>query len=179
MVSVSGKPVTLRSATAVGHICISSAAARLVRQNAASKGDVIATARVAGIMAAKKTPDLIPLCHPIALTKVSVDLRVVDSPRARTTSLRSDAAAKHGAEEPIDHGDAAAARIEVSATAECEGVTGVEMEALTACSVSLLTCYDMLKAVDKRMQIGGVRVVGKKGGKSGDWRLEGTSAWST
>ena len=145
MVSVSGKRITKRSATARGHITTTPHAIELVRANAATKGDVLATARIAGIMAAKQTSTLIPLCHPIALTKVTVDLHI-----------------------PAESGD----RIEVSATAECEGVTGVEMEALTACTAALLTCYDMLKAVDKHMTIGGVRVVRKSGGTSGDWSID-------
>ncbi|BFZ54972.1 hypothetical protein PYCC9005_002010 [Savitreella phatthalungensis] len=144
MVSVSGKRITKRSATARGSIQTTAQAIELVRSNTAAKGDVLATARIAGIMAAKRTPDLIPLCHPISLTKVRVELEV----------------------------DTSRSAIHCTATAECEGVTGVEMEALTACNIALLTVYDMLKAVDKHMQIHNVRVVRKTGGKSGDWQAD-------
>jgi cyclic pyranopterin phosphate synthase len=105
---------------------------------------VLAAAQIAGIMAAKRTPDLIPLCHPLQLTKVDVDFEI----------------------------DEANSRIEITATVRCRGKTGVEMEALTAVSVAALTIYDMAKAAEKTMRIGNIRLVQKRGGKSGDWRLE-------
>ncbi|TPG22676.1 cyclic pyranopterin monophosphate synthase MoaC [Sphingomonas koreensis] len=140
MVDVAGKPVTAREAVATGRISMSHAAAAAIREGAAAKGDVLAVARVAGIMAAKKTAELIPLCHPLPLTRVSIDLA------------------------------ADATGVTVTATAETEGKTGVEMEALTAASVALLTIYDMAKAIDKAMVIDGVRLLIKTGGKSGDFR---------
>jgi len=143
MVDVGGKASTQRRAVARGRISMSAEAATAIRDGAARKGDVIATARIAGIMAAKRTADLIPLCHPLALTKVSVDLTV-------------------------DNGG-----VTVTATAAIDGRTGVEMEALTAATVALLTVYDMAKAIDKAMVIEGVRLVEKTGGKSGDWHAPG------
>jgi len=140
MVDVSGKAVTAREAVATGHIAMSRAALVAIRDGAAAKGDVLAVARVAGIMAAKKTAELIPLCHPLPLDRVAVDFA-------------------------FD-----ASGVTATATATTTGKTGVEMEAMTAVSVALLTIYDMAKAVDKAMTIGGVRLVSKTGGKSGDWR---------
>jgi cyclic pyranopterin phosphate synthase len=142
MVDVGDKPATARTATAAGRIVMSPAALALVADAAARKGDVLAVARVAGIMAAKRTADLIPLCHPIALSKVTVDL-----------VLELDG-------------------VSVSATAATTGPTGVEMEALTAVSVALLTVYDMAKALDRTMEIGAVRLLAKSGGRSGDYRAE-------
>ncbi|ATY31637.1 cyclic pyranopterin monophosphate synthase MoaC [Sphingomonas psychrotolerans] len=139
MVDVAGKPVTAREAVATGRITMSLEAAAAIRAGAVKKGDVLATARIAGIMAAKKTAELIPLCHPLPLTRVAVDLA------------------------PDETG------VTVTATAATEGKTGVEMEALTAASVALLTLYDMAKALDKAMIIGDIRLLAKKGGKSGDW----------
>jgi len=139
MVDVAGKPVTAREAVATGRITMSREAAAAIREGGVAKGDVLATARIAGIMAAKKTAELIPLCHPLPLTRVSVDLA------------------------PDEAG------VTVTATAACHGRTGVEMEALTAASVALLTIYDMAKALDRAMTIGGVRLLSKTGGKSGDW----------
>ena len=139
MVDVACKAVTAREAKAGGRITMSADALALVRDATAKKGDVLAVARVAGIMAAKRTAELIPLCHPLPLTRVSVDL-----------SVEADGVA-------------------VIATAATEGKTGVEMEALTAASVALLTIYDMVKAADKAMVIDGVRLLAKTGGKSGDW----------
>ena len=139
MVDVGDKATTRREATAAGRIAMSAAALALVRDASAKKGDVLAVARVAGIMAAKRTAELIPLCHPLPLTRVTVDLE-----------LESDG-------------------VSVAATCATEGRTGVEMEALTAASVALLTVYDMVKAVDRHMTIEAVRVVAKSGGKSGDW----------
>lgn len=139
MVDVSGKTTTVRRAVATGHIAMSAAALAATRAGTAKKGDVIAVARVAGIIAAKRTADLIPLCHPLPLTSVAIDLAFDDTGIAAT------------------------------ATATTDGKTGIEMEALTAVSVALLTIYDMAKALDKAMTIGGIMLVEKTGGKSGDW----------
>lgn len=150
MVSVADKAPTRRVARARCAVRFSDAAAlALVRANQLRKGDVLAVARVAGIMAAKRTPDLVPLCHPVALTHAEVDLRCL-----------ADADAQDGYE---------GGRIEIEATVSCDGKTGVEMEALTAASVAALTVYDMCKAVDKGMVIEGLRVVLKEGGRSGRW----------
>jgi cyclic pyranopterin monophosphate synthase len=144
MVDVSGKDVTSRSATARATIVMEPETLRLIREGKAKKGDVLATARIAGIMAAKKTHELIPLCHPLMITKVTVDFAP----------------------------DESSATIEVSATVKVEGKTGVEMEALTACSVACLTLYDMVKAVDRGMKITNLRLVEKLGGKSGHFTAE-------
>ena len=139
MVDVSDKAVTDRIATAEGWISMAPQTFDIVSEGRAKKGDVLGVARLAGIMGAKRTPDLIPLCHPLPVTKVSVDLTLdPDLPGVRIT-----------------------------ATVKTTGQTGVEMEALTAVSTAALTVYDMVKAVDKAMQIGGIRVVLKDGGKSG------------
>ncbi len=149
MVSISEKTPTKRVAQAKCTVRFSSATAlALIRDNQMKKGDVLGVARVAGIMAAKRTPDLIPLCHPIALTHAEVEL-VPSAP------------------EPV--GEGARAEIEITATVSCDGKTGVEMEALTAAGAAALTVYDMCKAVDKGMVIDGLRVVLKEGGKSGRW----------
>jgi cyclic pyranopterin monophosphate synthase len=142
MVDVSAKDVTTRSATAKGRVLAAAETIALITSGQAKKGDVLATARIAGIMAAKKTADLIPLCHPLMISKVSVDFVV------------------------------AATHIDVEATVKVEGKTGVEMEALTACSVACLTIYDMLKAVDRGMTITNLRVTQKTGGKSGTFQAE-------
>ena len=139
MVDVGGKAVTAREAVATGRIAMSHDAAAAIRGGLAEKGDVLAVARVAGIMAAKRTSDIIPLCHPLPLTGITLDL-ALDATGATAT-----------------------------ATVRTAGKTGVEMEALTAVSASLLTLYDMLKAVDKHMKIGDIHVTAKAGGKSGDW----------
>ena len=139
MVDVGGKAVTAREAIASGRITMSAEAAAAIGAGTAKKGDVLAVARVAGIMAAKRTSDLIPLCHPLPLTKVEIDL-VVDETGVTAT-----------------------------ATASTEGKTGVEMEALTATTVTLLTIYDMAKAIDKTMVLSDIRVRAKSGGKSGNW----------
>ena len=141
MVDVGGKAPTRREATATGRIRMTAQAAAAIRDGSAKKGDVLAVARVAGIMAAKRTSDLIPLCHPLPITKVTVDLTLED------------------------------AAVVVAATVATDGKTGVEMEAMTAVSVALLTVYDMAKAIDKGMTIEGVRVLAKSGGKSGDWSV--------
>ena len=139
MVDVGGKAVTAREAVATGRITMSAEAAAAIGAGTAKKGDVLAVARVAGIMAAKRTSDLIPLCHPLPLTKVEIDLAVD------------------------------ATGVTATATASTEGKTGVEMEALTAATVTLLTIYDMAKAIDKTMVLSNIRVVAKSGGKSGNW----------
>ncbi len=140
MVDVGAKAVTAREAIAEGRITMSAEALAAIRDGTSKKGDVLAVARVAGIMAAKKTSDLIPLCHPIALSSVTVDFEI---------------------------GDYA---IKAQTTARTTGSTGVEMEALSAVSIALLTIYDMAKALDKAMVIDGVRLLAKSGGRSGDWR---------
>lgn len=139
MVDVGGKAVTQREAVASGRILMSTAAVAAIRDGAVAKGDVLAAARIAGIMAAKRTADLIPLCHPLPLTRVAIDLTVEDDGITATATCATDAK------------------------------TGVEMEALTAVSVALLTVYDMAKAIDKSMEIGGIVLQSKRGGKSGDW----------
>jgi cyclic pyranopterin phosphate synthase len=146
MVDVGAKASTHRVAVAEGRITMQPATLALIESGTAKKGDVLGVARLAGIMAAKKTSDLIPLCHPIALTRVAVEFTV----------------------------DAGSCSVLCSATAECTGQTGVEMEALTAASVALLTIYDMCKAVDREMEIGGVRLLEKRGGKSGDFLTSAT-----
>lgn len=140
MVDVTGKQVTARSATASGRVDLSAECVALLRDGAVPKGDVLATARIAGIMAAKRTPDLVPLCHPIAVSGVTVDLAVDD------------------------------VGVAVTATVRTADRTGVEMEALTAVTVACLTVVDMTKAVDPRAVIGGVRVEAKSGGKTGAWQ---------
>ena len=142
MVDVGSKDDTERFASASGTIAMKPETLAMVMSGQAKKGDVLATARIAGIMAAKKTSDLIPLCHPLALTQVTVDIAE----------------------------DKALPGLTVTATAKLKGKTGVEMEALTACSVALLTIYDMAKAVDRGMVIGDIRVTEKSGGKSGHWK---------
>lgn len=142
MVDVGAKAVTAREAVASGRIDMSAAAAKAIADGLVKKGDVLAVARVAGIMAAKRTADLIPLCHPIALSAVTVDFLCDDS------------------------------GVTVTATARTAGQTGVEMEALTAASVALLTIYDMAKALDKAMVIGAIQLESKTGGKSGDWHRQ-------
>lgn len=143
MVDVGGKAITTREAVARGRITMSAEAAAAIRDGSVKKGDVLATARIAGIMAAKKTSELIPLCHPLPLTRVAIDLELDET------------------------------GVTATATAATEGKTGVEMEALTAVSVTLLTLYDMAKALDKGMVLSDIRLLAKTGGKSGDWRAEG------
>lgn len=140
MVDVSAKADTVREAVAEGRITMSAEALAAIREGSAKKGDVLATARIAGIMAAKKTSELIPLCHPLMLSKVSVDF-AFENDGIRAASL-----------------------------VRLTGQTGVEMEAMTAASVALLTIYDMAKALDKGMVISGIRLLSKSGGKSGDWQ---------
>ena len=144
MVDVSDKDVTARVAVAQGHIRMARATYDIIAEGRAKKGDVLSVARLAGIMGAKKTPELIPLCHPLPVTKVAVDLTL----------------------------DPDLPGVQVEGTVKTTGQTGVEMEALTAVSTACLTVYDMAKAVDKAMEIGGIRVILKDGGKSG--RYEAT-----
>lgn len=150
MVDIGGKPATQRRAVASGRIAMSAQALAAIRAGNAPKGDVIGTARVAGIMAAKRTGEMIPLCHPLGLEAISVDFEYEDA---------SDAWA-----------------IRATATASLTGRTGVEMEAMVAVSTALLTIYDMAKAIDKGMVIGEVRLIAKTGGKSGDWHAPETGA---
>lgn len=140
MVDVGAKAETARQAMATGRIRMSAEALAAIRDGDVPKGDVLAAARIAGIMAAKKTGELIPLCHPLALNAIVIDCGFEDD------------------------------AVRVTATASLTGKTGVEMEAMTAASVALLTIYDMAKALDKAMVIEGVRLLSKSGGKSGDWR---------
>jgi cyclic pyranopterin phosphate synthase len=140
MVDVGGKHETQRVAVASGKISMSAEALAAIRDGAVPKGDVLAAARIAGIMAAKKTAELIPLCHPLALDSVTVDFSIEDG------------------------------AVRATASASLTGRTGVEMEALTATSVALLTIYDMAKALDKGMVISDLRLIAKRGGKSGDWK---------
>jgi molybdenum cofactor biosynthesis protein MoaC len=158
MVPISSKLVTSRTAIAQGRILFSNPApVQLVAQNALKKGDVLAVARIAGIMAAKRTSELVPLCHPIGLESVSINLRILTPQEGKEKSLP----------------DCVFGGVEVQATVRCEGKTGVEMEALTAVSGAALTVYDMCKGVDRGMRIDAVRVVLKKGGKSGVWVEDG------
>lgn len=142
MVDVSDKAVTTRSATAEGFVAMAPATLALLRSGDARKGDVLAAARIAGIMAAKRTHELIPLCHPLALSEVTVAFETSEAP----------------------------AGVRVQATAKVTGRTGVEMEALTAVSVACLTIYDMLKAADRAMSLSGIRLLEKTGGRSGVYR---------
>ena len=145
MVDVTAKSVTSRTATAEALVVMQPETLRLIADGGHRKGDVLATARIAGIQAAKRCADLIPLCHPLMLTKVAVDITE----------------------------DASLPGLRVAATAKLTGKTGVEMEALTAVSVACLTIYDMAKAADKGMEIGGIRLIEKTGGKSGAYRRSG------
>ncbi len=142
MVDVGGKPATQRRAVASGIITMTPEALTAIRAGNAPKGDVISAARIAGIMAAKRTGDLIPLCHPLGLEAVNIDFAFED------------------------------AAIRATATASLTGRTGVEMEAMVAVSIALLTIYDMAKAIDKGMVIGAVHLIAKTGGKSGDWKAD-------
>jgi cyclic pyranopterin phosphate synthase len=141
MVDVGGKPESARIARAAGSIRMQSATLALIRDGSAQKGDVLGIARIAAIQAAKRTGELIPLCHPLALTRVAAEFVI----------------------------DEAANAVHCEVTAECYGRTGVEMEAMTAASVGLLTIYDMCKAVDRGMRIENIRLLEKSGGKSGHW----------
>ena len=142
MVDVTGKAVSERKAVACGSVHLKKGTLKLITDNKITKGNVFETARLAGIMAAKNTGTLIPLCHPLNITSVSVEFK------------------------PIKTGN----RIDITSTAKCTGQTGVEMEALTAVSVAALTIYDMCKAVDKGMVISDIMLIEKHGGKSGEWK---------
>ncbi|MGI6207667.1 MAG: cyclic pyranopterin monophosphate synthase MoaC [Anaerolineae bacterium] len=144
MVDVGAKPETIREAVARGEVIMSPQTLNLIRAGEVPKGDVLAVARIAGIMAAKRTPELIPLCHPLLLTAVEVDLSLDDERSA----------------------------VQIEARVRCTGQTGVEMEALTAVSVAALTVYDMCKAAERGMRIQNIRLVRKSGGRSGDVVLE-------
>jgi cyclic pyranopterin phosphate synthase len=144
MVDVGAKAETEREAVAAGRVQMQATTLRLLQAGNLPKGDVLGTARVAGIMAAKRTAELIPLCHPLLLTRVAVEFAF----------------------------DETASTVEITATVRCHGQTGVEMEALTAVSVAALTIYDMAKAVERSMVIGDIRLVEKRGGKSGVWIRE-------
>ena len=143
MVDVGSKAITDRSATAKARVVMQPATLELIKSGTAKKGDVLGVARIAGIMAAKRTAELIPLCHPLPLSSVKIDLQAVDP-----------------------------GTVEIEATVRTTGQTGVEMEALTAASVAALTVYDMVKAVDRGMRVEDLRVVAKSGGKSGDFKQE-------
>jgi len=147
MVDVSEKDATSRVAVAEGHVRMARATLEAILAGDARKGDVIGAARIAGIMAAKRTSELIPLCHPLQLSKIAVEVTPDD----------------------------ALPGLAVRAEARCVGRTGVEMEALTAVAVACLTVYDMAKAIDRNMSLEGVRLIEKRGGKSGEWRAE---AWA-
>lgn len=144
MVDVSGKVVSERTAKAEGFVSMQPDTLSLIRQGGHHKGDVLATARIAGIQGAKRCPDLIPLCHPLMLSKVQLEFELQDDE----------------------------SRIRIEATCKLDGKTGVEMEALTAVSVAALTLFDMCKAVDPGMCIEGIKVLEKKGGKSGVWQRD-------
>ncbi len=144
MVDISAKTATARAAIAEGYVLMKPETLALIREGSAAKGDVLATARIAAIMAAKRTHELIPLCHPLPVTKITVDFEERSEP----------------------------AGLRVQAEVKVNGQTGVEMEALTAVSVACLTIYDMLKAADKAMRFEGIRLLEKTGGKSGAWRAE-------
>ena len=144
MVDVTDKAITHREAVAEAFVLMQPETLRMVAEGSHKKGDVLAVARIAGIQAAKKCAELIPLCHPLLLSSVAVDCEL----------------------------DTANQRVAIRATCKLSGQTGVEMEALTAASVAALTIYDMCKAVDRQMQISGIRVLEKRGGKSGDWHAE-------
>ena len=141
MVDVSGKDVTVREASAEGTIFVGAEVLQLIRDSGIAKGDVLAAARIAGIMACKKTSDIIPLCHPLFITKASVDFEILEERQA----------------------------VRAVCTVRCEGKTGVEMEALTGVSAALLTIYDMCKAVSKEMVIEEIHLVKKSGGRSGEF----------
>jgi cyclic pyranopterin phosphate synthase len=144
MVDVGGKPDTERVAVAKGEVAMKPETLRLIGEGGIAKGNVLATAQLAGIMAAKRTPQLIPLCHPLLLTKIDVDLKINEERNC----------------------------VEITSTVRSRGKTGVEMEALTAVSVAALTIYDMCKSVERTMRIGNIRLVRKSGGKSGEFILE-------
>ena len=144
MVDVSAKEATFRTASAAGFVSMTKETLSLVSEGRMKKGDVLGVAQVAGIMAAKKTPDLIPMCHPVSITGADIAFRISDNPSG----------------------------IEIRSEVRCKGETGVEMEALTAISAAALTIYDMCKAVERGIRIGDIRLLSKSGGKSGDYHAE-------
>ncbi len=144
MVDVGGKDITVRVAEAVGYVYINEQTFELIKSGGHKKGDVLGTAQIAGIMAAKRTPDLIPMCHTILLSGVDIEFELEEETY----------------------------RVIIKSTVKCQGMTGVEMEALTAVSVAALTIYDMCKAVQKDIRIEGVKLLSKTGGKSGEWHLD-------
>ena len=146
MVDVGDKPATVRTAVAAGRVTVNENTFALIKNGGLKKGDVLAVAQVAGIMAAKHTPDIIPMCHPVLIDGIDISLTL----------------------------DEARLSVEITASASCAGHTGVEMEALTGATVALLTIYDMCKAIDKGMEIGQVHLVRKSGGKSGDFYYQGS-----
>ncbi len=148
MVDVGHKDTTTREAIAEGSVYMAPATLAAIRDGAVPKGDVLSSARIAGIMAAKRTPDLIPLCHPLPLTKIAVEFQI----------------------------DEENSRVYITASVRCKGRTGVEMEALTAVSVAALTIYDMAKALEKTMTIGNVQLLHKSGGRSGDWQRSASAS---
>jgi len=160
MVDVANKAVTAREATATGLITMTQTTFDMLQSGTHKKGDVFAVARVAGIQAAKRTSDLIPLCHPLMLSKVKVDFE------PETQAKREETKKEETGQEETEFG------IRVFATAKLAGQTGVEMEALTAASVACLTLYDMCKAVDPAMVIGDIKLLTKSGGKHGQWQRE-------
>ncbi|KAF1364534.1 MoaC-domain-containing protein [Lizonia empirigonia] len=163
MVNISSKAHTTRTAIAVGTVYFSNPTPlTLITANALKKGDVLSVSRIAGIMAAKKCPDIVPLCHPIPLTHVGVELRTFSADAAPAAKLPDD----------LGYGG-----VQIECTVTCTGATGVEMEALTAVMGTALSVVDMCKAVDKFQRIGDVRVVLKEGGKSGVWREESWRSW--
>lgn len=145
MVDVGGKDITVRVAEAEGFVYVNEQTFDLIKSGGHKKGDVLGTAQIAGIMAAKRTPDMIPMCHTILLSGVDITFELEEAPY----------------------------RVVIRSTVKCQGMTGVEMEALTAVSVAALTIYDMCKAVQKDMHIDGIKLLSKTGGKSGEWHLDG------
>lgn len=145
MVDVGGKDITVRVAEAEGSVYVNEQTFDLIKSGGHKKGDVLGTAQIAGIMAAKRTPDMIPMCHTILLSGVDITFELEEAPY----------------------------RVAIRSTVKCLGMTGVEMEALTAVSVAALTIYDMCKAVQKDMHIDGIKLLSKTGGKSGEWHLDG------
>jgi cyclic pyranopterin monophosphate synthase len=160
MVDVADKPATRRVAVAQGRIVMQAATLALIQSGSAKKGDVLGIARIAGIQAAKKTSDLIPLCHPLALTRVAIEFEAVHAPNTSTAAENSSGTVAPQSPEPC---------VTCTATVETVGPTGVEMEALCAVNIALLTIYDMCKAVDRGMTLHAVRLLEKHGGKSGSF----------
>lgn len=145
MVDVGGKDITTRIAQAIGYVYVNEQTFNLIKNGGHKKGDVLGTAQIAGIMGAKRTPDVIPMCHTILLSGIDMEFELEEEPY----------------------------RVVIKSTVKCQGMTGVEMEALTAVSVAALTIYDMCKAVQKDIRIDGIRLLSKTGGKSGEWHLDG------